>query len=47
MKAIAIYRNGGPEVLELIDTELPAPGPTQVRVRHTAIGLNSVARSSI
>lgn len=40
MKAIAIHRNGGPEVLESIDIELAAPGPAQVRVRHTAIGLN-------
>ncbi|MDO8278789.1 MAG: quinone oxidoreductase [Burkholderiaceae bacterium] len=40
MKAIAIHRNGGPEVLEMIDIELPPPGPAQVRVRHTAIGLN-------
>ncbi|MDR3453040.1 MAG: quinone oxidoreductase [Rhodoferax sp.] len=40
MKAIAIHRNGGPEVLEPIEIELPPPGPAQVRVRHTAIGLN-------
>lgn len=40
MKAIAIHRNGGPEVLEWIALELPPPGPLQVRVRHTAIGLN-------
>ena len=40
MQAIAIHRNGGPEVLEAIDIELPEPGPGQVRVRHTAIGLN-------
>jgi NADPH2:quinone reductase len=40
MKAIAIYRNGGPEALEPIEIELLDPGPGQVRVRHTAIGLN-------
>jgi NADPH2:quinone reductase len=40
MKAVAIYRNGGPEVLEWADLELPPPAPDQVRVRHTAIGLN-------
>jgi NADPH2:quinone reductase len=40
MKAIAIHRHGGPEVLELIDVVLPAPGPREVRLRHTAIGLN-------
>lgn len=40
MKAVAIYRNGGPEVLEWTDLELPPPATNQVRVRHTAIGLN-------
>ena len=40
MKAIAIHRHGGPEVLELIELELPPPGEGEVRVRHTAIGLN-------
>ena len=40
MKAIVIHKNGGPEVLELVDIDLPAPGPMQVRIRHTAIGLN-------
>jgi NADPH2:quinone reductase len=40
MQAIAIHRNGGPDVLEAVSLELPPPGPRQVRVRHTAIGLN-------
>ena len=40
MKAIAIHRHGGPEVLQWVDIELPPPGPHEVRVRHTAIGLN-------
>ncbi len=40
MKAIHIHANGGPEVLEWTDVDLPAPRPTEVRVRHTAIGLN-------
>lgn len=40
MQAIAIHRHGGPEVLEAIQLELPPPGPRQVRVRHTAIGVN-------
>src|SRR5437867_3948212 len=40
MKAIAIFRHGGPEVLEPIEIELPSPEPDEVRVRHTAIGLN-------
>jgi NADPH2:quinone reductase len=40
MKAIAINRNGGPEVLEILHIELPKLEPHQVRVRHTAIGIN-------
>ena len=39
-KAVRMHRNGGPEVLVFEDHELPAPGPGQVRVRHTAIALN-------
>ena len=40
MQAIAIHRHGGPEVLEAIDVQLPPPAESQVRVRHTAVGLN-------
>jgi NADPH2:quinone reductase len=40
MKAISIFANGGPEVLEWVDVALPPPGPAEVRIRHTAIGLN-------
>jgi len=40
MKAIAITRHGGPEVLQTIEMELPPPAAGEVRVRHTAIGLN-------
>lgn len=42
MKAIRFAKTGGPEVLELQEIELPAPGPGQVRVRHTAIGVNFI-----
>ncbi|HEY0283562.1 MAG TPA: quinone oxidoreductase [Rhizomicrobium sp.] len=40
MKAIRFAKAGGPEVLTLHDVELPPPAPGQVRVRHTAIGIN-------
>jgi NADPH2:quinone reductase len=40
MKAMVIHRHGGPEVLECIDIDLAPPAPDEVRVRHTAIGLN-------
>src|SRR5213083_1519964 len=42
MKAIRISRTGGPEVLEWVDVDLPAPGPGEARVRHTAIGINFI-----
>jgi len=42
MKAIRLSQTGGPEVLKLEDIELPAPAPGQVRVRHTAIGVNFI-----
>jgi NADPH2:quinone reductase len=42
MKAIRIEKNGGPEVLEWVDVDLPAPGPGQVRVKHTVVGVNFI-----
>ncbi|HEX4859888.1 MAG TPA: quinone oxidoreductase [Rhizomicrobium sp.] len=42
MKAIRFHHTGGPEVLKLEDVELAAPAPGQVRVRHTAIGVNFI-----
>ena len=40
MKAVRIYSAGGPEVLKVENLELPDPAPGEVRIRHTAIGLN-------
>jgi len=39
-KAIRILEPGGPEVLEVGEIELPAPGPSQVLVEVAAAGLN-------
>ncbi len=41
-RAIRLDRHGGPEVLDFIAIELPEPGPGEVRLRHTAIGLNFI-----
>lgn len=41
-RAVRISETGGPEVLRLEDVELPEPGAGEVRVRHTAIGLNFI-----
>jgi NADPH:quinone reductase len=42
MKAIRIHETGGPEVMKLEEVELQDPGKGEVRVRHTAIGLNFI-----
>jgi len=42
MKAIVVDQTGGPEVMRLKDVNLAAPGPGEVRLRHTAIGLNYI-----
>ena len=40
MKAIRIHAHGGPEVLQWEEVDLPAPGPGEIRIRHTAVGVN-------
>ncbi|MRW87552.1 NADPH:quinone reductase [Pseudoduganella sp. FT26W] len=42
VKAIRMNRVGGPEVMELVEVDLPPPGPGEVRLRHEAIGLNYI-----
>ncbi len=41
-KVMRIYEHGGPEVFREEDEEIGAPGPGEVLLRHTAIGLNFV-----
>jgi NADPH2:quinone reductase len=41
-KAIRIEQHGGPEVMQLVDVELAAPGPDEVTIRQHAIGLNYI-----
>lgn len=41
-KAIMVNQNGGPEVLELVDRQVGAPGVGEVRITHAAIGLNFI-----
>ncbi|MFE2582630.1 NADPH:quinone reductase [Streptomyces sp. NPDC059378] len=40
MKAIVYRDNGTPDVLQLVDRDLPAPGPGEVRVRVAVSGVN-------
>ncbi len=42
VQAIRFAKAGGPEVLEWQQVEVGAPGPGQVRLRHTAVGLNYI-----
>ncbi len=37
-----IESHGGPEVISWIDVDLPPPGPDEVRMRHSAVGLNFI-----
>ena len=49
MKTIIYRGNGGPDVLRLVERDLPAPGPGEVRVRIAVSGVNPTdwqARSS-
>ena len=42
MKAIQIQATGGPEVLQLVELEIPEPGPGQVLIRVEAVGVNFI-----
>src|SRR6202023_685836 len=40
--AIRFEKAGGPEVLSWQEVEVGKPGPGQVRLKHTAVGLNYI-----
>ena len=42
VKAIRIHKTGGPEVLQVEDITLPAPGQGELLVQNRAIGLNFI-----
>ena len=41
-KAIRIHEHGGPEILKWEDMDIGDPGDGEVRIRHTAVGLNFI-----
>ena len=41
-KAVVIAAPGGPEQLKLVDVDVGAPGPGEIRIRHHACGLNYI-----
>jgi NADPH:quinone reductase len=42
MNVIRVHETGGPEALRWEAADVPPPAPGEVRVRHTAIGLNFI-----
>lgn len=40
--AIRIHEHGGPEIMKWEAVDVGAPGPKELRVRHTAVGLNYI-----
>lgn len=42
VKAIVVRQTGGPEVMSFEEVDVGAPGPGEVRLRHTAIGVNFI-----
>lgn len=42
VKAVRIEQHGGPEVLKVVDVEVPAPASNEVTIRQHAAGLNFI-----
>jgi len=41
-KAIRIEQHGGPEVMKLVDVEVPAPADNEITIKQHAVGLNFI-----
>jgi NADPH2:quinone reductase len=41
-RKIQFSEPGGPEVMQMVEADVPAPGAGEVQIRHTAIGLNFI-----
>ena len=41
-KSIIITKHGGPEVLELKDVKVGPPGPEEIKIKNSAIGINFI-----
>jgi len=41
-KSIIINKHGGPEVLELVESSVSAPGPKDIKIKNLAVGLNFI-----
>ena len=40
MKSVILYQHGGPEVLTVIDRDIPTPGPGEVLIRMKTAGIS-------
>ena len=40
--AVQVHHTGGPDVLTYEEVTVPPPGPGEVQIRQTAIGLNFI-----
>ena len=45
-RTIKFAKAGGPEVLEFLETEVPAPGPTELRIKGDFVLVPAASRSS-
>ena len=41
-RMVSVTEPGGPEVMKLVDKELPSPAKGEVQLRQTAIGFNYI-----
>src|SRR5690606_10961876 len=41
-RAVVLRRHGGPEVMAFETVSVPPPGAGEIRIRHTAIGVNYI-----
>ncbi len=42
MRAVRLSKAGGPEVMDVVEVDVPTPGAGQILIRHEAVGLNFI-----
>ncbi len=42
VQMVQVNETGGPEVLKVIEQDVAAPGPGEIQIRQTAIGVNFI-----
>ncbi len=41
-RVVQVHQHGGPEVMQIVEVDVPAPAPHEVQIRQKAIGLNFI-----